>query len=73
MQYEAEMVDELIEIIRHKYHEPLRACHPRDVVNQICWSARFENREPKLDKPSLLRAVEAYFVSDVDDAGEQAD
>ena len=35
-----DLVDELISLIRDK-GEPLRACHPRDFVNQIRWSARY--------------------------------
>ncbi len=61
------IVDELIDLIRNKYREPLRACHPRDIVNQIRWAARYENREPLLDRKSLLTAAGAYFVSEADE------
>jgi predicted ATPase with chaperone activity len=71
MRCEPGVVDDLIQLIRDKYHEPLRACHPRDIVNQIRWSARFENRPPVLDRKALLTAVEAYFVSE-DDEKEKA-
>ena len=60
--YEATLVDELIETIQGKYHEPLRACHPRDLVNQIRWAARYQGREPQLDRESLLTAADAYFL-----------
>ena len=73
LQHEPEMVDVLIDFIRNKYHEPLRACHPRDIVSQICWAARFEDRQPRVDRASLQRAVEAYFVSEEDEAGSQFD
>lgn len=63
MEYKSELVDELITIIKEN-GEPLRACHPRDFVNQIRWSARYAEREPVLDSDSLLTAVDAYFVSD---------
>ena len=59
---EAGMVDELIQIIRRELKEPLRACHPRDLVNQICWKARYKDAEPCLDRDTLLAAVDAYFV-----------
>ena len=42
--------------------QELRGCHPRDLVNQICWSARYEGVQPKIDHASLMRAVEAYFL-----------
>ena len=63
MEYKRNMVDELITIIKEN-GEPLRACHPRDIINQIRWSARYANREPVLDSESLLAAVDAYFVSE---------
>ncbi len=71
--WEPAIVDELIDIIRKTYHEPLRACHPRDIVNQIRWSARYQNREPVLDRKAIHTAVEAYFVSEADEAESQTD
>jgi len=43
----------------------LRGCYPRDLVNQICWSARYEGIKAEIDKPALMRAVEAYFLPNV--------
>ena len=63
MECKADLVDELMTVIREK-GEPLRACHPRDFVNQIRWSARYAERDPVLDRDSLLAAVDAYFVSE---------
>ena len=54
---------ELIAVICDGLHEELRPCHPRDLINQVCWAARYEGRKPKLDRSSLLRAVRTYFVS----------
>lgn len=48
--------------IRETIQEPLRPCYPRDLMNQICWAARFENKRPTLDYDSLMRAVDAYFI-----------
>jgi len=73
VRYVPEIVDELISLIRNKYKEPLRACHPRDIVNQVRWSARFEDREPQLDRESVRRAVDAYFVSEDDEAPREND
>jgi len=66
--YEHGVVDELIDTIQNKHHEPLRACHPRDIVNQIRWAARYESCAPRLDRESLLNAVDAYFVPESEDA-----
>jgi len=63
LQYDAGIVDELIHVIQDKLKEPLRACHPRDLVNQIRWAASYEEREPRLDREALLRAADSYFVS----------
>jgi SpoVK/Ycf46/Vps4 family AAA+-type ATPase len=57
---DAVLID-LIAVIRGLHHE-LKACFPRDLVNQICWAARYEDRKPQLDRAALMRAVEAYFL-----------
>jgi predicted ATPase with chaperone activity len=61
--YDAGLIDELMNVLQNRLKEPLRPCYPRDLVNQIAWTARYENRKPKLDRESLIRAVEAYFLS----------
>lgn len=53
---------ELIAVIRESLRQELRACYPRDLVNQVCWAARYEGRKPTLDRAALLRAVKTYFV-----------
>ena len=62
--FEPTLVDEVIDVIENEQHEPLRACHPRDLVNQIRSAARYRQREPRLDAPSLLAAIETYFLPD---------
>ena len=57
-----ELISELVQIIRHELKEPLRACHPRDLVNRICWKARYKRTEPCLDRDTLLAAVDSYFL-----------
>jgi len=53
---------ELIAVIRDTLKQELRACYPRDLVNQVLWSARYEGKKPHLDREVLMRAIEAYFV-----------
>jgi hypothetical protein len=60
---EAPLVDGLIHTIERDYGLELRACQPRDLVNQICWSARYAKRAPLLDAASMDRAVQAYFLA----------
>jgi len=54
---------EMVGVIRGTLQQELRACYPRDLINQICWTARYEDRPPKLDQDSLMAAVEAYFLT----------
>ena len=46
------------------YNEPLRACQPRDIVRQICWTARYEGNPPKLDRESIAEACLNHFDHD---------
>lgn len=62
LECEADVINDLIHVIRRELKEPLRACHPRDLVNQICWKARYKQVQPCLDREALLAAVDAYFV-----------
>jgi hypothetical protein len=52
----------LIEFIRGTLKQELRSCFPRDIVRQACWSARYENKKPYLDRATLKRAVDVYFL-----------
>ncbi len=62
LQYETEMVHQLVDVIRNRLKQPLRPCYPRDIVNQVCWAAKYEGRQPKFETASLMRAVEGYFL-----------
>jgi predicted ATPase with chaperone activity len=62
LQVQPQLIEEVIHLIRHTYHQELRACQPRDLVNQVCWAARYENREPVLDLTTITRATESYFL-----------
>jgi MoxR-like ATPase len=59
---EPELIDEIIGIIEDRLKQPLRACYPRDLVNQVCWAARYEGKAPCLDREALTRAMEVYFL-----------
>jgi predicted ATPase with chaperone activity len=53
----------LVAVIRDELKEDLRACHPRDLIAQVAWAARFEGKPLKLDQASLMKAVESYFLA----------
>jgi len=57
-----DVLNEVIGTIRDALKQQLKACYPRDLVNQICWAAQYEERPPVLDRAALTHAVEAYFL-----------
>ena len=68
--YESEAVAYIFET----YYEPhgifARACHPRDIVNQVCDLAQYLEVEASLATPMLKLACGAYFL---DTSDPQAD
>jgi predicted ATPase with chaperone activity len=62
LQYDRLVVDELIHVIQHALEQPLRACQPRDIINQIYWAARYEGTPMRIDHQTIKRAAEAYFL-----------
>ncbi len=59
--YDPEIPGDLITYIRESLGQELRSCYPRDIVNQVCWAARYEGKQPHVDHRALHRAIEAYF------------
>lgn len=45
-----------------KVRRDLRACHPRDLCDQILDEAKYRNATPAMSKELIDRACEAYFV-----------
>jgi hypothetical protein len=62
MQYDANIPTDLIDYIKHILKQELRSCYPRDILNQVCWSAQYEGRKPYVDRPALKQAIDAYFL-----------
>jgi hypothetical protein len=46
---------------------PLRACHPRDLLDQVTALCRYRGLKPKITRELLDRACAAYFVDDLDE------
>jgi predicted ATPase with chaperone activity len=61
--YDAAVPKDLISFIRDTLKQELRQCYPRDIVNQVLWAARYENKKPHVDHAALAHAVEAYFLA----------
>ena len=53
---------DLIQFIKGTLKQELRSCFPRDIVNQICWAAKYEGKPPQLTHRTVMRAVESYFL-----------
>jgi predicted ATPase with chaperone activity len=52
-------------LLQEHYIKPevhLRACHPRDLIDQLIDIARYQNRPPTLTKDLIDQACDAYFV-----------
>jgi len=62
LEYQSSVVDSVIAALEEA-GEPLRPCYPRDLVNQVCWAAKYESQTPRLDIPSLQRALSSYFLA----------
>jgi hypothetical protein len=43
---------------------PLRACHPRDLIDQVTALCRYRGVQPTITRELLDRACESYFVDD---------
>ena len=63
LKYDAPVVDSLIQMIGQDFKEPLRACHPRDVVQQIIWAAQYLQKDPVLDQATVTQACRNYFIT----------
>jgi hypothetical protein len=62
LEYRRAPVERLLDTITNDLGQQLRACFPRDIIQQICWTARYRKQEPRLDDESLGLACLTYFV-----------
>ena len=60
--YDAAVVDHVVDMLA-EIDQPMRACYPRDFVEQICWRAQYEGRPPRLDREAVTLACRSYFVA----------
>ena len=63
VEFDASIPTDLIDFIRISLKQELRSCYPRDIINQVSWSARYEGIKAYIDRPALKRAVDAYFLA----------
>jgi len=59
--------DEAVSYIYRKYYDgqgiPVRACHPRDLLDKIVESARWDDVAPALTPESIDRVCSSYFLA----------
>ena len=63
LHYDHGLFEELIDTIATDLGQDLRPCYPRDIINQVCWAARYESRPAQIDRDSLAQACRTYFIS----------
>ena len=56
----------MVEYLNRKYYGPrriqMRACHPRDLVEQVVDMCRYQNKTPALSRELLDAACHSYFL-----------
>jgi predicted ATPase with chaperone activity len=57
-----EVPEYLVYCITQEMKQPLTHCHPRDLINQIFWAARYAGVEPHLTKETVAQACRAHFL-----------
>jgi hypothetical protein len=63
-----------IDFIFHEYYGRRgfypRACHPRDILEHVCDTARFMDTAPSLDLDLLKQSSDSYFLDAAEFARE---
>jgi hypothetical protein len=65
----------MVEYLIRKYYTPrnlqMRACHPRDLIEQVVDQCRYQNREPAVTRDLLDIACGSYFVEESESQGNE--
>jgi predicted ATPase with chaperone activity len=59
--YDEKVPEFLVELIAGELKQSLAQCHPRDLINQIFWAARYAGAEPHVTRDSIEEACRAHF------------
>lgn len=60
--FDISIPNDLIGFIRYHLKQELRSCYPRDIIEQVCWAARYDDKPPYMNRHALQQAIGAYFV-----------
>ncbi|HSC28287.1 MAG TPA: hypothetical protein VLD67_13495 [Vicinamibacterales bacterium] len=65
----------MIEYLQRKYYQPrklqMRACHPRDLIDQVVDMCRYHNRPPAISRDLLDAACSSYFIEETHSQGAE--
>ncbi len=57
-----------VEYLTKRYYQPrglqMRACHPRDIIEQVLDMCRFQGRQPEITRELLDAACNSYFLDE---------
>jgi hypothetical protein len=66
----------MVEYLNRKYYQPrklqMRACHPRDLVEQVVNICRYQGRELAITRELLDQACASYFLEETESQGAGA-
>ncbi|MEN3337291.1 MAG: hypothetical protein V7647_967 [Acidobacteriota bacterium] len=66
----------MVEYLERTYYKPrglqMRACHPRDLLDQVVDICRYQNREPVITRELLDAACGSYFLEETESQGAGA-
>ena len=60
--YDPDAAEYLADYITDEMEQPFCQCYPRDIINQIVWTASYQGLEPHLTREVLEQACRAYFL-----------
>src|SRR4029079_12040323 len=65
----------MVEYLLRTYYKPrkleMRACHPRDLVEQVVDRCRYQQRDPLITRSGLDAACAAYFLEEAQSQGNE--
>jgi hypothetical protein len=65
----------MVEYLQRKYYQArklqMRACHPRDLVEQVIDMSRYQQREPVITREMLDAACGSYFLEESQSQGSE--
>jgi hypothetical protein len=65
----------MVEYLERSYYGPrslqMRACHPRDLVEQVVDICRYQKKEPAISRELLDAACSSYFLEETESQGAE--